>query len=76
MCKCACFDWFKKLFGLKKNCCCSGEEKKDMANTENMPAEPVSHTNDNNEVNAPVSAQDQASEIPAEEKKEELFEQK
>jgi hypothetical protein len=30
MCKCACFDWFKKMFGLKKNCCCSSEAKKEV----------------------------------------------
>lgn len=28
MCKCSCFNWFKKLFGFKNHKCCSQEGNK------------------------------------------------
>jgi len=74
MCKCACFDWFKKLFGLKKNCCCSADEKKEANVSSDTPVESVNNAGNSGEVAAPVS-QNQVNEIPAEEKGD-TFEQK
>jgi hypothetical protein len=74
MCKCACFDWFKKLFGLKKSCCCSSEAKGDVKVVENAPAEPISNVSGNNEA-TPVASKDPVVETPEEEGKE-VFEQK
>lgn len=70
-------NWFKKLFGLKKNCCCSHHEDekdvKDINATENTPAESTDNIGDSNEASTVISEE---SVIKTTEEKKETLEQK
>lgn len=37
MCNCRCFSWFKKLFGIKSDCCQKKEENQVEPNTVSQP---------------------------------------